>query len=60
MVVTAVLLSAGIEANQYAFNLGWCEMDDVLCNVLGAVIGFGIYKWIKGKINATREKTWLL
>jgi hypothetical protein len=60
LLLTVVLLSAGIEAVQYAFNLGWCEIDDVICNALGALIGFGVWKWIKGKFNAVGEKTQLL
>lgn len=32
----------GIEASQYIFNLGWCEIDDVISNTAGAVIGFGL------------------
>lgn len=53
LLLTAVLLSAVIEAVQYVFNLGWCELDDVICNVLGAAIGFGLWKMNKGKIDAT-------
>lgn len=60
LLLTAVLLSAGIEAVQYTFNLGWCEIDDVISNALGAAIGFGIWKWIKGKFNAVGEKAWFL
>ena len=52
LLLTAVLLSAVIEAVQYVFNLGWCEIDDVICNVLGAAIGFGLWKLIKGKMHA--------
>lgn len=52
LLLTVVLLSAGIEAVQYAFNLGWCEIDDVICNVLGAAAGFGLWKLIKGKMHA--------
>ena len=52
LLLTAVLFSTGIEAIQYALNLGWCEIDDVICNVLGAVLGFEIWKMIKGKLNA--------
>jgi len=52
LLLTAVLLSAVIEAVQYVFNLGWCEIDDVICNVLGAAIGFGLWKMIKGKMHA--------
>ena len=57
LLLTAFLLSAGIEAVQFAFNLGWCEIDDVICNVLGAAIGFRALKWIKGKFDAVGEKT---
>ena len=46
------LFSIGIEVIQYAFNLGWCEIDDVICNVLGAAAGFGLWKLIKGKMHA--------
>ena len=60
LLLIAVLLSAGIEAVQYVFNLGWCEIDDVICNVLGAAVGFGMWTWLKGKIDATGEKTWFL
>lgn len=52
LLLTAVLFSIGIEVIQYAFNLGWCEIDDVICNVLGAAIGFGLWKLIKGKMHA--------
>ena len=53
LVLTAVLFSTTIEIVQYALNLGWCEIDDVICNVLGVAIGFGLWKMIKGKIDAT-------
>jgi glycopeptide antibiotics resistance protein len=28
------------------------KIDDVICNVLGAAIGFGLWKLIKGKMHA--------
>ena len=52
LLITAVLFSTAIEAVQYALNLGWCEIDDVICNVLGAAAGFGLWKLIKGKMHA--------
>ena len=39
----AVALSVGIEIVQYAFALGRCETDDVLCNALGAALGIVAY-----------------
>lgn len=60
LLFTALIFSSTIEAVQYALNLGWCEIDDVICNVLGAVIGFGAWKWKKGKSNAVGEKNRVL
>lgn len=58
--ITVLLFSVTIEAVQYIANLGWCEIDDVISNALGAAIGFGVWKWIKGKFNAVGEKAWFL
>ena len=41
--MTALVLSISIELSQYIFNLGWCEVDDVISNTLGAMIGYGIW-----------------
>lgn len=38
-VVFAMLLSIGVEAAQFHYQLGRCEIDDVIMNTLGAVIG---------------------
>lgn len=39
-----MLFSIFVELAQYTFCLGLCELDDVICNGLGAVIGCGLYK----------------
>lgn len=41
--ISAVLLSMTIEALQLTYTLGWCEIDDVICNSIGSLIGFWIY-----------------
>lgn len=41
--MSALMTSIIIEATQYIFNLGWCELDDVISNTVGALIGFGCY-----------------
>ena len=41
--VTALVLSVSIELSQFIFNLGWCEVDDVISNTLGAMIGYWIW-----------------
>ena len=49
--VTALVLSVFIELSQFIFNLGWCEVDDVISNTLGAMIGWGVmWKVNKGKV----------
>lgn len=47
VIVTALVLSVFIELSQFIFNLGWCEVDDVISNTLGAMIGY----WILWKAN---------
>lgn len=49
----ALLFSVCVETIQYIGGYGLAEVDDVICNTLGAAIGFGLWKMIKGKIDAT-------
>lgn len=42
-IVAAMLLSAGIETAQLCYGLGVCEVDDVIMNTLGAVLGAATY-----------------
>ena len=54
--IAVLAFSVSIELIQYAFALGWCEVDDVISNAVGAMIGFGlwiIFRKIKGRIDAT-------
>lgn len=40
-VIIGIMLSLCIELIQYIFTLGYCEVDDVLNNSIGAVLGSG-------------------
>lgn len=40
--VTALVLSLLIEFCQFILNIGWYEVDDVIGNTRGAMIGYGI------------------
>ena len=42
VICSAAVLSIAVEASQYIFSLGLCELDDVICNTLGAVVGYGL------------------
>ena len=45
VILTAgMLFSVFIEVVQYVTCRGLCELDDVLCNGLGAVLGHGVHK----------------
>ena len=43
-IIAGVLLSIGIEPTQYIAVLGYCELDDVLNNTIGAAIGSLLFK----------------
>ena len=42
----SLLLSASIEILQFVLHRGFSELDDIMHNTLGCLIGFGIYKAI--------------
>lgn len=47
-VLTGLMLtSIGIEVAQYVFELGFVELDDVLHNTLGAILGIAAFKLYK-------------
>ena len=46
--ITAVVFSVLIELIQYIGGYGLAELDDVICNTLGAMIGFWIWNgWMR-------------
>ncbi len=56
VLIGAVTFTLLIEAAQYFFGLGLCELDDVLCNTLGAMIGFWLMKTITRMIEKQRNR----
>lgn len=60
IILTALIgciLSAGIEYAQYRYALGMAEVDDVICNTLGAFIG-STSLLIAHAIEKSRERVW--
>ena len=47
LILAALVFSSTIEIVQFAANLGWCEIDDVICNTLGAVLAWLLWIGIK-------------
>ena len=44
IVLAALLVSTFIEITQYFFQIGLADIDDIILNTLGAIIGFYLYK----------------
>lgn len=40
-------LSVGIETLQFVFKKGFSEVDDVMHNTIGCIIGYGVYRLIR-------------
>lgn len=51
------ILSAGIEYTQYRYALGMAEVDDVICNTLGAFLG-AVSLLAAHAIEKHRERAW--
>ena len=47
ILISGSVFSLLIEIIQYVGCLGLCELDDLICNSLGALIGFWIYQLAK-------------
>ena len=43
-VLIAAVISGGVEITQYFFRIGIADIDDIILNILGAIIGAGILK----------------
>ena len=44
VVLIGFLCSCATELTQLIFRLGWCELDDIVGNTLGCLLGCLIYK----------------
>lgn len=44
--LSAALISVCIEIFQFVTALGLCDIDDVILNIIGALVGYAIYKLI--------------
>lgn len=44
VILTGCILSIGIELFQYVTALGQCDIDDVILNTVGVILGLGVYR----------------
>ncbi len=54
VLLIGMCLSVGIEVLQLVFRKGFSEVDDVMHNTLGCLIGYGIYRVIRYGCNQYR------
>lgn len=47
VLLTSFAFSGSIEVIQYLGGFGLCELDDVICNTFGAMIGYWLWQCIK-------------
>lgn len=57
VLVIGMCLSVAIELMQLIFQKGLCEVDDVMHNAVGSLIGFGIYRFVTQKTQKS-QKYW--
>lgn len=51
-IVFGFLLSVWIELAQYFFALGYCELDDILHNTLGCLMGYMFHEIIRERLTS--------
>lgn len=56
LLISVFVFSSFVEVIQYIFALGWCELDDVISNTAGAVIGFEFFVVATGHLR--KEHRW--
>lgn len=50
--LAGLILSTGIETTQYLLHLGECDIDDIIANTAGAVVGYGgVSFWLAASRN---------
>lgn len=47
IVLTGFLCSCATEISQLIFRIGWFEIDDIINNTLGCLIGCMLYEWVQ-------------
>lgn len=58
----AVVLGVSVffEVSQYVFALGSSDIDDVLLNITGGVLGIGAYLWVENRARTPRKLVMML
>jgi glycopeptide antibiotics resistance protein len=58
-IILATLFSSSIEILQYILELGIFDIDDIILNVIGSIIGFIIYKTFINILKSIRKDYWI-
>lgn len=57
VLITACVFSGLVEVTQYIGGYGLAELDDVICNTLGAMIGYWIWLALKKRIHLSKTES---
>lgn len=55
VLAVSLCVSVTIEIIQLLMSLGWCDVDDLLCNLLGGMIGYQVSRVITGRAREGRK-----
>lgn len=47
VLLCCLIISCSVEIIQLLFGLGWCDVDDLLCNIAGGIAGYILWKIIE-------------
>ena len=45
--LSGIVTSTLIEGLQFVLRLGYCDIDDIIANALGAIVGYGLYSLLR-------------
>lgn len=57
ILLVGICISSSIELMQFIFVRGFAEVDDVIHNTLGCVVGYGLYKAVEVCVRKCAKKT---
>lgn len=59
-VITGFFCSCGIEVSQLITQRGFCQLDDIVTNTIGVLLGWMIWKLGRYTVSSVRNRKWKL
>ncbi len=58
-ILISFALSCGIEVYQYYHRIGFCEIDDIVNNTVGSIIGAVTRSWLNKLFKVKKDNTYV-